>query len=96
VPLEIPLQFERRFNEMDFSAISGKSWELILVYEDIFGNNFHSMHPKNPLRLSRLYRETDAGGHFAPPQPWVVLGKGKPPERSGHGLVTGFADKPPS
>lgn len=93
VPLVVPLQFGPQLNNTDFTLVPGKPWELILVYEDIFGNSFHSMHPKNPLQMNRLYRKAGVEGYFAPPQSWVTLGKGKPPAQSGHGLVTDFVSR---
>jgi hypothetical protein len=89
-PLRIPIQLRAPFNSQDFAQIPGKSWELILVYDDVFGHSFHAMHPKNPLQMNRLYREGDTEGFMAPSQPWVTMGKGKPPVRSGHGLIVGF------
>ena len=94
-PLRIPIPFRRRFNNTDFAQVPGKSWELILVYEDIFGNSFYSTHPKHLLQLNRLDREADTPEVVALSQPWVVLGKGKPPVRSAP-LNAGFASKPTS
>lgn len=93
VPLEIPIQFEPRFNNTDFSYVPGKPWELLLVYEDVFGNVFHSLHPKHPLQMNKLYREPGVELPFAPPQSWVTLGKGPPPAFSGAGLVPRFTDE---
>lgn len=90
-PLRIPLQFEPRFTETDFAFVSGKSWELILVYKDIFGNSFHTLHPKNPLQMNRLYQKAGVELYYAPPQPWAIPSKGKPPQYSGQGLSIGFA-----
>jgi len=90
-PLEIPLQFEPRFNNTDFAMAAGKSWELILTYEDMFGSSFYSLHAKNPLQMNKLYREAGVKGYYAPPQSWVVLGEGSPPMHTGAGLGFGFA-----
>jgi hypothetical protein len=60
-PLRVPIQLGPRFNQTDFSQIEGKQWEIIIVYEDIFGNHFYSVHRKRP----------------APSQPWVKFGRGR-------------------
>lgn len=36
------------FNSADIASAAGTSWELVLEYEDIFGNAFHTIHRKNP------------------------------------------------
>jgi hypothetical protein len=78
-PLHVPVQFRTHFNTADFAQVPGKAWELILVYDDIFGNSFYSLHRKRPLQLDQSYREADASEIVAPTQPWVTLGKGKAP-----------------
>jgi hypothetical protein len=77
-PLRIPIQFVPRFNQTDFSQIAGKLWEIIVVYEDIFGNHFYSVHQKRPLQLEKLHAAATGSIEFvAPSQPWVTFGKGK-------------------
>ena len=93
-PLRIPVQFLAPLDSQDFPQLPGRSWELILVFEDVFGNHFHAMHAKNPLQMNQLYPLTGTTKHAAPSQPLAVLGKGKPPARSGEGLVVGFAPTP--
>ncbi len=44
----IPIQLSNKFNQTDFASIEGQRWELILEYEDVFGNTFHSIHRKPP------------------------------------------------
>jgi hypothetical protein len=78
-PLCVPIQFRTHFNTADFAQVPGKAWELILVYDDIFGNSFFSLHRKRPLQLDRIYREANTSEMVAPMQPWVTLGKGKSP-----------------
>ncbi|MBI2716209.1 MAG: hypothetical protein HYX37_17405 [Rhizobiales bacterium] len=78
-PLDVPVQFRNHFNSADFAQVPGKAWELILVYDDVFGNNFYSVHRKRPLQLDQSYREASTSELVAPMQPWVTLGKGKPP-----------------
>ena len=89
-PLRIPVQFLAPLESPDFPQLLGRSWELILVFEDVFGNHFHAMHAKNPLQMNQLHPLADTTKFAAPSQPWAVLGKGKPPARSGEGLVVGF------
>ena len=36
------------FNEPDAQFAAGEMWELLLEYEDVFGNRFHTIHSKNP------------------------------------------------
>lgn len=38
------------FNDADFQLACGMGWELLLEYEDVFGNHFHTIHCKNPQR----------------------------------------------
>jgi hypothetical protein len=95
-PLRIPLQFLPQFSAQDFAQIPGKSWELILVYKDAFRKPFYTMHRKNPLQMNRLYREADSERYNAQPQPWVTIGKGTPPARSGEALVVGFVHRIPA
>jgi hypothetical protein len=78
-PLRVPIKFESRFNKTDYSQIPGKLWEIVLIYEDIFGSAFYSVHHKRPLQVENLYRSPDGPGFVAPPQPWVTFGKGEPP-----------------
>ena len=77
-PLRVPIKFESGFNEADFSQVPGKLWEIVLLYEDIFGDTFYSVHHKRPLQLENLYRTSDRA-FAAPPQSWVTFGKGKAP-----------------
>jgi len=35
------------FNKTDFGTAPSGSWELWLEYQDVYGNVFHSRHPKN-------------------------------------------------
>ncbi len=93
-PLLIPVQLLAPLDSQDFAQLPGRSWELILVFEDVFGNLFHAMHAKSPLQMNRLYPVAGTTKHAAPSQPWAVLGKGKPPARSGDGLIVGFAPMP--
>jgi hypothetical protein len=76
-PLRVPIQFGARFNQTDFSLIVGKLWEIVVIYEDIFGNPFYTVHEKRPLQLDKLQQIAGAPDFSAPSQPWVTFGKGK-------------------
>ena len=81
-PLRIPIQFGQRFNQTAFSQVVGKLWEIVVVYEDIFGNPFYSAHQKRPLQLDKLYRAPGSSEFIAPSQAWVTFGRGEFPTSS--------------
>lgn len=37
------------FNAADIDFASGTGWDLVIEYQDVFGNTFHTIHRKNPL-----------------------------------------------
>ncbi len=76
-PLRVPIQFGPRFNQTDFSQIVGNMWEIIVVYDDMFGNSFYAVHEKRPLQLDKLYKVAGGPDFEAPSQPWVTFGSGK-------------------
>jgi hypothetical protein len=76
-PLRIPIQFGPHFNQADFSQIVGKLWEIIVVYRDIFGNQFYAVHEKRPLQLDKLYQTAGHSDFTAPSQRWVTFGTGR-------------------
>lgn len=43
-----PVQPTSGFNAADIAFASGTGWELVIEYEDVFGNPFHTIHRKNP------------------------------------------------
>jgi hypothetical protein len=47
-PIKVPVFLHDRFNSSDYQLAPGEVWELWLIYEDIFGNVFHTRHTKNP------------------------------------------------
>lgn len=47
-PIKVPVFLHERFNISDYQQAPGLVWELWLVYEDVFGNVFHTRHTKNP------------------------------------------------
>ena len=75
IPLRIPILLNDRFNNADFLQVAGKPWEIIIVYEDVFGNCFHSVHYKSPIQLDQYYSNQP----IAVPQPWVTIEKGRFP-----------------
>lgn len=72
-PLVLPIQIIDGFNESDFALIEGKLWEIILTYEDVFGNQFYSVHRKSPIEVDKFFSSTPV----AVPQAWVTFGEGK-------------------
>lgn len=46
--LQVWVQPAQSFNDTDMALASGTGWELVLEYEDVFGNPFHTIHRKNP------------------------------------------------
>lgn len=47
-PLWIRFSQTPQFNSADIAFAAGTGWELILEYEDVFGNMFHTIHRKDP------------------------------------------------
>jgi hypothetical protein len=78
-PLHIPIQFGKHFHQIDFSQVVGKLWEIVVVYQDMFGNQFYSVHEKRPLQLDKLYHVSGTSDFAARSQPWVTFGTGKVP-----------------
>ena len=54
-PLKIPVILRDQFNRMDYEVAPGEVWDLWLVYEDMFGNIFHTRHTKNPQQPWCVY-----------------------------------------
>lgn len=46
--IKIPVFLNDQFNKMDYEVAPDEVWELRLIYEDVFGNVFHTRHGKNP------------------------------------------------
>jgi hypothetical protein len=49
-PLGVRLLPQQDFNDADVQLSTGTLWELLLEYEDVFGNRFHTIHSKIPLQ----------------------------------------------
>lgn len=47
-PLYIHFRVTKEFNETDVATAGGMGWEIVLEYEDVFGNSFYTIHRKNP------------------------------------------------
>jgi hypothetical protein len=45
-PLIVPIRIGEHFNQTDFAMVPGKPWEVLLDYQDVFGNSFQSVHRK--------------------------------------------------
>lgn len=49
-PIRIPVTVHQQFNETDLQGITNPPWEIFIEYTDVFGQMFHTIHPKNPLQ----------------------------------------------
>ncbi len=47
-PIKVPVFLSVNFNGTSYPIAPGEGWELWLIYEDVFGNVFHTRHTKNP------------------------------------------------
>jgi len=47
-PLRIPVNFGPGFNDMDFRMGPAAGWQILLEYEDLFGQVFHTVHRSDP------------------------------------------------
>ncbi|MHB1667454.1 hypothetical protein [Thiomonas sp.] len=45
-PLRLRAQIHRGFNDSDFQLSLNTPWEILLDYEDVFGQSFHTIHSK--------------------------------------------------
>lgn len=59
VPLDLPLRLGDKFNATDFALAAGTLWELVIEYQDVYGNKFRTVHPKN---ASRPWTSIENGG----------------------------------
>ena len=48
LPLRYLVRPTAGFNTADIASAGGSGWELVIDYEDVFGNRFHTIHHKNP------------------------------------------------
>ena len=56
-PLRIPTRLHHGFNDTDFASAAGTGWEIVLVYQDLFGKVFHTRHSKNPQEPWTVFGE---------------------------------------
>lgn len=47
--IEVPVIFTNQFNTADLENTPGGLWTIVLDYEDVFGNAFHTLHSKNAM-----------------------------------------------
>jgi hypothetical protein len=62
-PIKVPVFLSDRFNSSNYQLAPGEVWELWLVYEDIFGNVFHTRHTKNPQQPWARFGKGDMNLH---------------------------------
>ena len=48
--VRVSFQLRGGFNDASAQFSTGEHWELLLEYEDVFGNRFHTIHSKIPLQ----------------------------------------------
>lgn len=48
--LIFPIRINEQFNKTEFQAIPGKGWLIVLDYEDVFGNEFQTVHSKQTFQ----------------------------------------------
>ncbi len=59
-PIRVPAFLHDNFNTSDYKFAPGVVWEVWLIYEDLFGNVFHTRHTKNPQLPWARFGEGDA------------------------------------
>ena len=63
-PIKVPVFLKPNgFNESNYQFAPGEVWELWLVYEDVFGNVFHTRHTKNPQQPWASFGKGDINRH---------------------------------
>ena len=45
--IEIPIAYSADFNSADLNNLPSGLWLLVLEYDDVFGNSFHTLHSKH-------------------------------------------------
>ena len=63
-PIRVPVFLHDNFNTSDYQFAPGGVWDLWLIYEDIFGNIFHTRHTKNPQEPWARFGEGDASAEW--------------------------------
>ena len=49
-PMRLLVSFRNDFNDADFHYGPGSVWEILIEYQDVFGQYFHTVHSKDPQR----------------------------------------------
>lgn len=63
-PVKVPVFLQQdRFNTGNYEGAPGLGWELWLIYEDVFGNVFHTQHTKNPQEPWATHGKGDMNLH---------------------------------
>jgi hypothetical protein len=77
-PLLIPIRIHDRFNRSDFDSLQQKSWQILLDYEDVFGNRFYTVHNRLLFdsKLEWLAGTGEQQKAAMPAIPWLTYGRG--------------------
>lgn len=67
-PLRLILRVNDQFNATDFAFAAGALWELVVEYQDVFGNEFRTVHAKNIQRPWTSVQRMSAGKINPPKQ----------------------------
>jgi hypothetical protein len=69
--IEVPVIYNHGFNASDFNNLPNGLWLLVLEYQDVFGNTFHTIHSKD---LGEPWTRVDRGPapDLAPEQPGLA------------------------
>ena len=65
-PLSLPVTLSTAFNETDFTLAAGTGWTMVLEYQDVFGNRFHTLHASAPQLPWVVYGNGPAPAGFRP------------------------------
>ena len=65
-PLSLPVTLSTTFNETDFALAAGTGWTMVLEYQDVFGNHFHTLHASAPQLPWVVYGNGAAPAGFRP------------------------------
>lgn len=72
-PLSLPVTLTTSFNDADFALAAGTGWTMVLEYQDVFGNRFHTLHASAPQLPWVVYSTGPAPAGFQP-LPKQVMG----------------------
>lgn len=65
-PLSLPVTLSISFHETDFALAAGTGWTMVLEYQDVFGNRFHTLHASAPQQPWVVYGNGPAPAGFRP------------------------------